>query len=165
MQKLGVVKNKKYIEVGAMDIKDENDMKRIFQENRDGVIFIDEFHQLASSEDRKKALKQMVPYLTSTDYEDIVVIGAGYKRETLAMIRDKDIDPGLDSRFQTRFEFKDYTREELGAILRKKCSETKPNQLTMTEDVFNAALDEILRRQRAMMNPSNGLFTTISTSL
>ena len=156
MQKLGVVKNKKYIEVGAMDIKDENDMKRIFQENRDGVIFIDEFHQLASSEDRKKALKQMVPYLTSTDYEDTVVIGAGYKRETLAMIRDKDIDPGLDSRFQTRFEFKDYTREELGAILRKKCSETKPNQLTMTEDVFNAALDEILRRQRAMMNPSNG---------
>ena len=115
LQQIGFVATKRYIEIGAKDIRNEADMQRIFTDNKDGIIFIDEIHQLASSEEKKQALKLMVPYLTNPDFARTVVIGAGYKRQTLKMLTDESIDPGLDSRFDVglRFEFKDYTRDQV----------------------------------------------------
>ena len=151
LQKLGFVKTKKYREIGAMDIKNERDLESIFKEYKDGIIFIDEFHRMAEG-DRPKALQWMVPQLTSPEYARTVVIGAGYETETIKMIRNEDIDPGLDGRFENRIVFHDYTREELGQILQLKTSKV---ELELEPNVFDEALTTITRRQRAMVNPSN----------
>ena len=76
--------------------------QRIFTENKDGIIFIDEFHQLASSEERIQALKLMVPYLTNPDFARTVVIGAGYKHPTLQMLAGRFTSPCM---FHRRISF------------------------------------------------------------
>ena len=155
LQKIGFVKNSKYREIGAMDIKNANELETIFNENKDGIIFIDEFHRMAEDQERQKALKWMVPQLTSPEFARTVIIGAGYTEEITKMLTNQDIDPGLDSRFDinNRIMFEDYSRDEIGQILRMH---TNKKDLTLEQDVFDEALRTIMRRQRAMYNPSNG---------
>ena len=54
-----------------------------------------------------------------------VLIGAGYESETINMIRNEDIDPKLDSRFDNRLVFQDYTRDELGQIVQLAISKVE----------------------------------------
>ena len=81
-----------------------------------------------------------------------MLIGAGYESKTIQMIRNEDIDPGLDSRFDNRLVFHDYTRDELGQIVQLAISKV---ELELEPKVFNEALTTIIRRQRAMLHPSN----------
>jgi len=101
--------------------------------------------------DRPKAFKWMVRQLTSPEYARTVLIGAGYESETIQMIRNEDIDPKLDSRFDNRLVFQDYTRDELGQIVQLAISKVV---LELEPKVFNEALTTIIRRQRAMLHPS-----------
>jgi hypothetical protein len=94
--------------------------KRI-DEAIDGVLFIDEAYSLVaeSSEDAygREALQTLLKRMED-DRQRLVVILAGYPGPMESLIHS---NPGLQSRFSTRFDFEDYTPGELGRIFQSLC--------------------------------------------
>jgi Holliday junction resolvasome RuvABC ATP-dependent DNA helicase subunit len=95
----------------------------IIQSARGGLLFIDEAYSLSRShghshdygaEAIETLLKRMEDYR-----DDLIVVVAGYTREMRDFI---DSNPGLSSRFVQRFEFEDYTVEELVQIFERFCA-------------------------------------------
>jgi len=81
-----------------------------------GILFIDEAYSLSqeSSNDQfgKEAIDTMLKYMED-NRGDIVIIVAGYKN---LMAEFLNANPGLKSRFNKYFEFKDYEPGELRSI-------------------------------------------------
>ena len=84
-----------------------------------------------------------------------VFIGAGYEKEVKAMLNDDKVQPGMESRFDTKINFEDYTREELVAIWKMKC-QNREYPLKVSTEVTKAAIDRVQKEQRAQVHPSNG---------
>lgn len=88
-----------------------------------GVLFIDEAYSLARSNENdygKEAIDTLLK-LMEDNRNDLVVIVAGY---TDLMENFLDANPGLRSRFNKRFEFPDYTSDELMCIFERMCAES-----------------------------------------
>ena len=151
--KISYLKNPKVIEVKVQDLvaggSPEANVKKLFEENKGGVIFVDEMHQLKDTAEGKRAFRAMIPYLGSQDYTDTVFIGAGYKGEMKDLIRD--VDDGAERRFQS-VPFDDYNSAELGQIL-DKVAKGKDRQLD--EATRNAALARLEVERRKMKHFGN----------
>jgi SpoVK/Ycf46/Vps4 family AAA+-type ATPase len=81
-----------------------------------GVLFIDEAYSLSSNGDRDDFGKEAIEVILKRMEDrrgEFVVICAGYPEE---MEKFLDSNPGLKSRFDRRFDFKDYSVDELLAI-------------------------------------------------
>ncbi|MBS2034466.1 AAA family ATPase [bacterium] len=153
LHKVGYLKNPKVVEVRVQDLMangtPEQNVKKLFEENKGAVIFVDEMHQLKDTADGKRAFRAMIPYLGSTEYADTVFIGAGYKGEMKDLIRD--VDDGAERRF-TPIPFDDYNREELGQILDKVA---KGKDRVMDDETRKAALDRLEVERRKMKHFGN----------
>ena len=139
--------------VPAMQIKGEADMTDLFKKFKDSIIFIDEFQDMHSTDDGKNALKALNPLLSSPEYQQTVFIGAGYEKEVNAMLADENVQPGLVRRLNDKVMFSDFTRDELEQIWNMKCAK---KGLEMEQTVIDAAIDRVLKQQRAEIHPSNG---------
>jgi SpoVK/Ycf46/Vps4 family AAA+-type ATPase len=152
LTKVGYLKNNKFKEVRVQDLlsgKPEENVKRLFEQNKGGVIFLDEMHQLKDTQEGRLAFRAMIPYLGHPEYADTVFIGAGYKGEMRDLIRD--VDDGAERRF-TSVPFEDYTRSELGSILDKMVVD---KQRVLDEPTREAALMRLERERRKMKNFGN----------
>lgn len=119
---LNLLKTNKFIERTATDLigtvvgETEKKTKKALEEALDGVLFIDEAHQLYSPREGlgygKEVIKVLVPFLENQKGR-LCVILAGYPAEMQAMLKG---DPGLISRFGERIHFKDFHQEELATI-------------------------------------------------
>ena len=123
--KEGIIKSPKMMEitrenlcggyVGETAIK----TKKLLNEVKSGVIFIDEAYSLSYSENSgdygNEAINELVAAMDSR--KDVVFIFAGYKNE---MRRFIESNPGLSSRVPNNIEFSDYTKEELMTMLTDK---------------------------------------------
>lgn len=151
--KINYLKNAKVMEVKVQDLvaggSPEANVKKLFEENKGAVIFVDEMHQLKDTAEGKRAFRAMIPYLGSQDYTDTVFIGAGYKGEMKDLIRD--VDDGAERRFQS-VPFDDYNSAELGQIL-DKVAKGKDRQLD--EATRNAALARLEIERRKMKHFGN----------
>ena len=132
----------------------ERNVKELLARARGKVLFIDEAYQLhergaARGGFGEKAIDALVAGITAEGNEDIAVVMAGYKDEMNRMF--VEANPGLHSRFATRFEFADYADSELRAILDSKLS---ADGHTMDAPTRAEALAE-LGRQRAMPHFGN----------
>lgn len=100
--------------VGSGETKTANEIEKA----QGGVLFVDEAYRLtnvhSSNDYGKQALDVIMRHL---DDKDLVVIFAGYPVEMEAFI---SANPGLRRRVPHTFLFKDYTPDEIAAILKAK---------------------------------------------
>lgn len=124
--------------------------KKKLEEGKNGVIFIDEAHQLDpnSNPDGKKIVDLLVPMLTNPEYARTVFVFAGYPRKMDQML---SADPGFKSRVQT-VPFRDYKVEELRQIAQRNLT---ANNVICSDQTFDALMRRIDRMQRATENPGN----------
>lgn len=88
-----------------------------------GVLMIDEAYLLNSSHPHdpgKMVIQLLMDILADEKQRDIAVILCGYKEPMEKLI---ELNPGLESRFPNRFDFKDFSFEELLSISRMKLQE------------------------------------------
>lgn len=88
-----------------------------------GVLMVDEAYLLNSNHPNdpgKLVIPLLMDILANEDMRDIAIILCGYKDEMLRLI---DLNPGLDSRFPNRFDFPDFSIEDLLEITRRRIKE------------------------------------------
>lgn len=87
----------------------------------DGVLFVDEAYSLVDQSGDDPFGREAVQTLLKRMEDDrtrLVVILAGYPEQMEQLLRS---NPGLSSRFNTKFTFTDYTPAQLGQIFNSLC--------------------------------------------
>ena len=102
-----------------------------FKEKGGGLLFIDEAYSLHGGGSQpntqgKKLIEFLLPDITTVQskYGRLVIVMAGYRRQ---MEQVMEMNDGLNRRFRKLFEFKDYSDDELIAILEKKLETNTPS--------------------------------------
>lgn len=103
--------------VGRFIGETEENMKKILEEARGNVLFIDEAYTLYDgSEDRKdfgsKVIDSLLTVLSHPN-PDMIIIFAGYEKQMDAML---NANPGLMGRFPYKYRFSDYDGNQLMEI-------------------------------------------------
>lgn len=114
-----------------------------------GVLFIDEAYSLMGSSDNdfgKEAIEIILKRMEDNRGE-FVVICAGYTGEMENFLK---MNPGLRSRFDRKFNFKDYTEEELFTIAKI--------MLTSQELVFDKEAEEHFKKHIASLYSARDKF-------
>ena len=97
----------------------EENMKNIFEEAKGNVLFIDEAYTLYDGgSDRKDFGARVIDSLLTTLSQpnpDMMVVFAGYQKEMEAML---NTNPGFAGRFPYRYQFDDYSADQLMEIAR-----------------------------------------------
>jgi S1-C subfamily serine protease/SpoVK/Ycf46/Vps4 family AAA+-type ATPase len=119
---LGLLESDRVLETMAGEIISSNrgetgeNMRRLLNECRGGVLFLDEAHQLGdpASPQAKEAVAALVPLSWNMRHE-LVIILAGYADRMHELFK---MDPGMDRRFRPdcRIHFHDYGFDELWTI-------------------------------------------------
>lgn len=120
----GMLKASKVLEQGhvvertASMISTQSSFDQALKLARNGVLFIDEAHQLAQNPWGQEVIKRLVPACENPDVASTTcIILAGYPEPMRELLRS---DPGLESRFgedRSQLIFEDYTPEELLQIM------------------------------------------------
>ncbi len=98
-------------------------VKKVIEQARGGVLFIDEAYALARTNDDSKDFgREVIEMLVkemSNGPGDLAIIVAGYPKE---MKHFMESNPGLQSRFKLYYDFKDYLPQELNRIADIACA-------------------------------------------
>lgn len=146
LKELGVLEKGHMVEKSRGDLVSQywgataGKTKEILKQAVNGVLFIDEAYTLTnnqggSSKDYgQEAVEEILKFMSDKEGQ-IVVIVAGYKNEMDEFLRS---NPGLDSRFNTKIEFEDYTDNELYEIFERLC---KKNDFDIEEGAQSYILE------------------------
>ena len=127
--------------VGQTAIKTQ----KVIQQAMGGVLFIDEAYSLADNQEGGFGAEAIETILKAMEdhRDELVVIVAGY---TELMHKFIDSNPGLSSRFNKYFEFKDYTGDELLGIFNSFCKKNgykvEPDTEEMLRERFTKMYEE-----------------------
>jgi len=102
---------------------EERSVNQVVEMARGGVLMIDEAYLLSTqhpNDPGKLVIQLLMDLLADENQRDLAVVLCGYKDEMKNLI---SLNPGIDSRFPNRFEFKDFTLEELHEITRRRIRE------------------------------------------
>jgi len=119
--------------------------KKVIEQAMGGVLFIDEAYALADNQEGGFGAEAIETILKAMEdhRDELVVIVAGY---TELMHKFIDSNPGLSSRFNKYFEFKDYTGDELLGIFKSFCKKNgyqiEPETETMLKEKFTKMYEE-----------------------
>ena len=94
----------------------EQIVAQLLEMSKGGILMFDEAYLLEGShrdDPNKMVLPLLLPALADETNKDFAVVLCGYKDKLDKLI---ETNPGLYSRFVNRFEFKDYTLDELTEI-------------------------------------------------
>jgi SpoVK/Ycf46/Vps4 family AAA+-type ATPase len=123
---LGILRKGHIVECSKADVVGEyvghtpRLVQKKLEEALDGVLFIDEAYSLLGGGDfGKEAIDQLTQQMENLK-DRLVVIVAGYPEE---MKRFLESNPGLSSRFALHVHFRDFTKDELGEILKRMTEE------------------------------------------
>ena len=126
-QKLGILKNKSFIEVKRDQLVGEflgqtaPKTRKVLESGMGGVIFIDEAYSLGNPEKRDSFSKECIDMINQylSEYKnDFMMIIAGYEDELKKCFFS--YNPGLRRRFSTYFNIEGYNSDELHDIFKVK---------------------------------------------
>lgn len=109
--------------IGTLWGDEERSMRQVLEMAQGGVLMIDEAYLLNSKNDNdpgKIVIHLMMSILADETQRDIAIVLCGYKEPMEKLL---DANPGLQSRFPNRFEFADFTIDELLEITRRRVKE------------------------------------------
>lgn len=110
--------------IGSLWGDEERSVNQVVQMAKGGVLMIDEAYLLGNSKNEndpgKLVIQLLMDILSDEKHRDIAVVLCGYKEP---MMRLLELNPGLHSRFPNRFEFCDFTVDELLEITLRRINE------------------------------------------
>ena len=109
--------------IGTLWGDEERSLNQVLKMAKGGVLMIDEAYLLNGkheSDPGKLVIQLMMNILADETQRDIAIVLCGYKEPMEKML---DSNPGLQSRFPNKFEFPDFTVDELLEITRRRVKE------------------------------------------
>ena len=109
--------------IGTLWGDEERSMRQVVDLARGGVLMIDEAYLLNGKNDNdpgKIVIQLLMNILSDESERDIAIVLCGYKEPMQKLL---DSNPGLQSRFPNKFEFPDFTVDELLEITRRRVNE------------------------------------------
>ena len=109
--------------IGTLWGDEERSMRQVLEMAQGGVLMIDEAYLLNGKHENdpgKIVVQLMMSILADETQRDIAIVLCGYKEPMEKLL---DANPGLQSRFPNRFEFADFTIDELQEITRRRVKE------------------------------------------
>lgn len=106
--------------VGTLWGDEERSLRQVLEMAKGGVLMIDEAYLLNGkheSDPGKLVIQLLMNILADESQRDIAVVLCGYKEPMMKLL---DSNPGLYSRFPNKFEFADFTVDELLEITRRR---------------------------------------------
>ena len=106
--------------LGTLWGDEERSVRQVLEMARGGVLMIDEAYLLNGNHDHdpgKIVIPLLMNILADESQRDIAVVLCGYKEPMMKLL---DSNPGLYSRFPNKFEFTDFTVDELLEITRRR---------------------------------------------
>lgn len=124
----------------------ESNMQRILQEARGNILFVDEAYTLCDGAgDRKdfghRAIECLLTVMAQEEC-DMIVIFAGYSKEIEMMMRSNQ---GLSGRFPYKFEFADYSADELMWIAEQKLLQEDYELTPEARNLLYKTIEETVR--------------------
>ena len=109
--------------LGTLWGDEERSVKQVLEMAKGGVLMIDEAYLLNGKHDHdpgKLVIQLLMNILADESQRDIAIVLCGYKEPMEKLL---ETNPGLYSRFPNRFEFTDFTVDELLEITRLRIKE------------------------------------------
>ena len=106
--------------IGTLWGDEERSARQVLDMAKGGVLMIDEAYLLNSSnanDPGKMVIQLLMNVLADESQRDIAVVLCGYQEPMKKLL---DLNPGLQSRFPNRFEFPDFTIDELLEITKRR---------------------------------------------
>lgn len=132
-------------------------VKEAIEDAKGGILFVDEAYSLTEGEGGansygQEAINTFVNYMDKADVRDsTIIIFAGYREEMKNFI---DFNPGLKSRIGFRFDFPDYTTDELIEIAKIQADAA---EYKLTDEYIEKLRNEI-EKSRGAKDFGNGRF-------
>ena len=131
-------------------------VQKIVQKAQGGVLFIDEAHTLIEGSENdfgKEAIDTLLKAME--DYRDrFIVIVAGYPEQMKEFLQS---NPGLQSRFNKRIFFQNYTVEEMIEILRGLCADYGCSLTESAKSVAGRIIAEMMQVDAAGFGNGRGV--------
>lgn len=109
--------------IGTLWGDEERSMRQVLDMAKGGVLMIDEAYLLNGkheSDPGKLVIQLLMNILADETQRDIAIVLCGYKEPMQKLL---DSNPGLQSRFPNKFEFPDFSVDELLEISRRRLKE------------------------------------------
>ena len=109
--------------IGTLWGDEERSMRQVLEMAQGGVLMIDEAYLLNGKHDNdpgKLVVQLMMNILADETQRDIAIVLCGYKEPMEKLLES---NPGLQSRFPNKFEFSDFSIDELLEITRRRVKE------------------------------------------
>ena len=109
--------------IGTLWGDEERSTRQVIDMAKGGVLMIDEAYLLNSTNPHdpgKMVIPLLMNILADESQRDIAIVLCGYKEPMQKLI---DLNPGLQSRFPNKFEFPDFTIDELLEITKLRIKE------------------------------------------
>ena len=109
--------------IGTLWGDEERSVRQVLEMAQGGVLMVDEAYLLNGKHENdpgKLVVQLMMNILADETQRDIAIVLCGYKEPMEKLLES---NPGLQSRFPNRFEFTDFTIDELLEITRRRVKE------------------------------------------
>ncbi len=109
--------------IGTLWGDEERAVRQVIEKARGGVLMIDEAYLLNGKNENdpgKLVIQLLMNILADETQRDIAVVLCGYKDQMQKLL---DMNPGLQSRFPNKFEFQDFSVNELLEITKNRIKE------------------------------------------
>lgn len=170
----GVLKKSKVVEVSRADLVSNHvgetaiKTRKKLEEATGGILFVDEAYSLyqenASNNWGQEALDEIMKYMEDHN-KDIMLIFAGYPREMSNLL---SMNPGMESRIRNKFEFEDYSPDEIAQIgeLMLKNDEFKIEDKNTYDELVKEAYSKQIKKSNArwIRNIDQDIETQIAAS-